>query len=180
MTVVKAVSVAVIEIDTDAGGVSWTSLAITWGKKKWSICAVAGICRLGFLLRWCGTSWQANVFPPWNCEPAGRDGQASVLCKSWAAWPYIIHRSHHEEVLHPLLSLHLLAFYFVSLSSSLLLNSSAAISHYKNSLTLFDSNTLNPPLTRDTWQFHWLLVLSLVSLHLFAFLSHLWHFFFCP
>lgn len=38
------------------------------------------------------------------CETAARDGQASVLCKSWAAWPYIINHFHHEEALHPFIS----------------------------------------------------------------------------
>lgn len=67
-------------------------------------------------LRWTGFIRQADASLPWAGKPAGHDGRSSVLCKSWAAGSYIIHQPHHGEALRPLLSLHLLAFYFLSLS----------------------------------------------------------------
>lgn len=47
---------------------------------------------------------KADQYPSRACETAGRDEPAVVLCKSWAAWPYIINRTHHEEALHPFMS----------------------------------------------------------------------------
>lgn len=71
--------------------------------------------------------------------------------------------------LHPFLSLHLLAFYFLYLSRTL--DSSATISH--ESLFLFDSNALKSLSSTTPDSFHFLHDVSLISLHLYAALSYL-------
>lgn len=144
LTLVKDVSVCIALIRNWHLEMSLLNFPYIYFNSNMWIC-----CRVWSSPRRRGASWQADVSSPWVCEPAGHDGQASVLCKSCAAWPYIIHHSHHgplSSFIPP--SPGILPSLPASLSPSYSLNSSAPIN--SQSLSLLDSLSLPQHLTLST------------------------------